>query len=71
MLVNKGDVPSGWVSRLLVQCNVPYVEIWEVLHNMYESQVNTPRSLYYCPVDIGCRYLHSTSRPTFKRSQLR
>ncbi|TFK30342.1 nucleoporin [Coprinopsis marcescibilis] len=39
MLANKGDVPHGWVSRLLVQCGVPYVEIWEVLHNMYESQV--------------------------------
>lgn len=39
MLANKNDVPSGWVSRLLVQSNVPFVEIWEVLHNMYESQV--------------------------------
>ncbi|KAJ2920291.1 hypothetical protein MD484_g125, partial [Candolleomyces efflorescens] len=39
MLANKDGVTSGWVSRLLVQSNVPFVEIWEVLHNMYESQV--------------------------------
>lgn len=38
-LANKAQVNSGWVSHLLIQCNVPYVEAWEVLHNMYESQV--------------------------------
>ncbi|EAU93155.2 nucleoporin Nup157/170 [Coprinopsis cinerea okayama7 len=38
-LDNKGEVPSGWFCRLLVQSKVPFVEIWEILHNMYESQV--------------------------------
>lgn len=44
-LANKGEVPPGWVSRLLSQCTVPYVEIWEVLHNMYESQVGAHSKL--------------------------
>ncbi|KAF6766148.1 nucleoporin Nup157/170 [Ephemerocybe angulata] len=39
MLANKSDVHTGWVSNILIQCNVPYAEAWEVLHNMYESQV--------------------------------
>jgi nuclear pore complex protein Nup155 len=38
-LANQGDIPSGWAPRTLVQCNVPYNEIWDVLHDMYESQV--------------------------------
>lgn len=38
-LANKANVESGWVSNLFEQCNVPHVEIWEVLHTMYESQV--------------------------------
>jgi hypothetical protein len=38
-LANKGTVPYGWAPRILVQCNVPYVEVWDVFHEMYESQV--------------------------------
>ncbi|KAI0068445.1 nucleoporin [Artomyces pyxidatus] len=32
-------VPPGWVPRILIQCGVPYADIWDVLHQMYESQV--------------------------------
>ncbi|TFL06773.1 nucleoporin [Pterulicium gracile] len=38
-LSNQGDIPSGWAPRTLVQCHIPYNEIWDVLHDMYESQV--------------------------------
>lgn len=39
-LNHKGVLPYGWAPRVLVQCGVPYVEIWDVFHEMYESQVN-------------------------------
>lgn len=39
MLSNKGTVPLGWSPRILVQCGVPFVEVWDVFHEMYESQV--------------------------------
>ena len=38
-LANKGDLPFGWAPRILVQCGVPYPEIWDILYEMYESQV--------------------------------
>jgi len=38
-LANKGAVPYGWAPRILEQCHVPYVEVWDVFHEMYESQV--------------------------------
>ena len=38
-LNHKGVIPYGWAPRILVQCGVPYVEIWDVFHEMYESQV--------------------------------
>jgi len=38
-LANTDAVPSGWVVRVLAQCSIPYVEIWDVFHQMYESQV--------------------------------
>lgn len=64
-LANTDVVPSGWVVRMLARCGIPYVEIWDVFHQMYESQVcdNTcfiePNSHFYCkgsPVQltIGC-----------------
>jgi hypothetical protein len=42
VLANKGVVAFGWAPRILVQCRVPYVEIWDVFHEMYESQVRFP-----------------------------
>jgi len=41
-LANKNTVPHGWVPRILVQCGVPFVEVWDVFHEMYESQVAFP-----------------------------
>ncbi|KAI0639300.1 nucleoporin [Trametes polyzona] len=38
-LAHKGDIPYGWAPRILVQCGVPYPEVWDILHEMYESQV--------------------------------
>jgi hypothetical protein len=38
-LANTDAVPPGWVVRVLARCGKPYVEIWDVFHQMYESQV--------------------------------
>lgn len=38
-LERKKVLPFGWAPRILVQCGVPFVEIWDVLHEMYESHV--------------------------------
>ncbi|KAL1952061.1 hypothetical protein VTO73DRAFT_1210 [Trametes versicolor] len=38
-LAHKGDLPYGWAPRILVQCGVPHPEVWDILHEMYESQV--------------------------------
>ncbi|KAJ7706259.1 nucleoporin [Mycena rosella] len=38
-LANKGTLPFGWAPRILVQCGVPFPEVWDVLHEMYESHV--------------------------------
>ncbi|THH34060.1 hypothetical protein EUX98_g164 [Antrodiella citrinella] len=39
MLAHKDVVPNGWAPRILVQCGVPYADIWDILHEMYESQI--------------------------------
>ncbi|KAI0695140.1 nucleoporin [Cytidiella melzeri] len=38
-LTNKGLLPYGWAPRILVQCGVSYAEVWDVFHEMYESQI--------------------------------
>jgi len=38
-LAHKNELPHGWVPRILIQCGVPFIEIWDVFHEMYESQV--------------------------------
>jgi len=38
-LANKGLLPPGWAPRILIQCGIPYSEVWDVLHEMYESQI--------------------------------
>ncbi|KZT72803.1 nucleoporin [Daedalea quercina L-15889] len=38
-LAHKGALPYGWAPRILVQCSVPYPEIWDILYEMYESQI--------------------------------
>ncbi|KAF5355937.1 hypothetical protein D9756_004133 [Leucocoprinus leucothites] len=39
MLAHKTELPHGWAPRILIQCGVSFIEIWDVLHEMYESQV--------------------------------
>jgi len=38
-LAHKGSVPYGWAPRILVQCGVPFSDIWDILYEMYESQI--------------------------------
>ncbi|KAG6818004.1 hypothetical protein H0H87_009159 [Tephrocybe sp. NHM501043] len=38
-LANKNVVVYGWAPRILNQCGVPYTDVWDVFHEMYESQV--------------------------------
>ncbi|KAL6309880.1 nucleoporin [Sparassis latifolia] len=38
-LAHKGTVAYGWAPRILVQCGVPHSEIWDILNEMYESQI--------------------------------
>ncbi|KAG7450597.1 nucleoporin [Guyanagaster necrorhizus] len=38
-LERKGVLPYGWAPRVLVQCGVPFIEIWEILNGMYESHI--------------------------------
>ncbi|KAF9481024.1 nucleoporin [Pholiota conissans] len=38
-LANKDVLPAGWASRILIQCGVRFAEIWDLLNEMYESQV--------------------------------
>ncbi|KAF9244625.1 nucleoporin [Melanogaster broomeanus] len=38
-LRNKSQLPKGWAPRVLVQCGVPHADIWDVLHEMYESHL--------------------------------
>ncbi|KAF8922648.1 nucleoporin [Mucidula mucida] len=30
---------AGWVPQLLAECRIPYVEIWDILNDMYESHI--------------------------------
>ncbi|EIN14134.1 nucleoporin [Punctularia strigosozonata HHB-11173 SS5] len=39
VLRHKNAVPEGWAPRILVQCGVPYPEVWDIFHEMYESQI--------------------------------
>ncbi|KAF7320066.1 Nucleoporin [Mycena kentingensis (nom. inval.)] len=38
-LAHAGVLPLGWAPRVLVQCRVPYPDVWDVLAEMYESHV--------------------------------
>ncbi|THH08723.1 hypothetical protein EW145_g2498 [Phellinidium pouzarii] len=38
-LNDKGVRPHGWAPRVLKECGIPYPEIWDIFHEMYESQV--------------------------------
>ncbi|KAF5385258.1 hypothetical protein D9615_001454 [Tricholomella constricta] len=38
-LANRNIVAYGWAPRILVQCGVSFGEVWDVFHEMYESQI--------------------------------
>lgn len=38
-LANADVAPPGWAVRVLARCGTAYMEIWDVFHHMYESQV--------------------------------
>jgi len=68
-LRNKAHLPKGWTPRVLVQCGVPHGEIWDVLHDMYESHVppfNNQASVQAISADIAVLlsdWLEEAKRP--------
>ncbi|KAF9076202.1 nucleoporin [Rhodocollybia butyracea] len=38
-LERKDILPSGWAPRVFKEANVSYVEVWDALHEMYESHI--------------------------------
>jgi len=59
-LANTDAVPPGWVVLVLARCGIPYVEIWDVFHQMYESQV--------CDHDTSSTESNFLLLPRFPRS---
>ncbi|KAL4070880.1 nucleoporin, partial [Scleroderma citrinum] len=50
------QLPKGWAPRLLIQCGVPHADVWDVLHEMYESHVppfNEQKSVQAISSDIA------------------
>jgi hypothetical protein len=70
-LTNTDAVPPGWVVRVLARCGIPYVEIWDVFHQMYESQVCDGWYEYYRVTFslFFARFPHSPHNWPFKYSQ--
>ncbi|TRM60230.1 Non-repetitive/WGA-negative nucleoporin C-terminal-domain-containing protein [Schizophyllum amplum] len=55
-LNHKGQIDDGWPARILVDCNVPYAEVWDLFHEMYESQIppfNTQDNVQMVSSDIA------------------
>lgn len=63
-LNHKGVLPYGWAPRILVQCGVPFLAIWDVLHEMYESQV-CDSDTCFCSIVY---YPYAIIDPTIQRS---
>ncbi|KAG1862206.1 nucleoporin [Suillus subluteus] len=65
----KLQLPNGWTPRVLVQCGVPYADVWDVLHEMYESQIppfNTQSGVQVVSADIAILlndWLEEAKRP--------
>lgn len=72
-LANTDAVPPGWVVRVLARCSIPYVEIWDVFHQMYESHVGDIGTGSSTRVRFSLfftRFPRSAHRRLFKYSQL-
>ncbi|KAI5836199.1 nucleoporin-domain-containing protein [Schizophyllum commune Tattone D] len=55
-LNHKGQLEDGWPARILIDCGVPYAEIWDIFHEMYESQIppfNTQDNVQTVSSDIA------------------
>lgn len=71
-LERKDVLPGGWAPRTLIQAGVPFVEIWDAFHEMYESHVCDYKSGPPIPLVLMSspllRFHHSTrkrmSRPS-------
>jgi hypothetical protein len=76
-LANADVAPPGWAVRVLARCGIAYMEIWDVFHQMYESQVcmsrarNHKNRLLKKTLSPLARFLHSPYSRPFKHSQLR
>jgi nuclear pore complex protein Nup155 len=49
-------VPHGWAPRILLECGVPPANVWDLLNEMYESQVppfNTQANVQAVSSDIA------------------
>ncbi|KAG6898064.1 hypothetical protein C0992_006542 [Termitomyces sp. T32_za158] len=68
-LANKNVVAFGWAPRILIECGVPYTDVWDVFHEMYESQVppfNNQANVQAISSDIAVilsDWLKEASRP--------
>ncbi|KNZ78533.1 putative nucleoporin [Termitomyces sp. J132] len=68
-LANKNVVAFGWAPRILIECGVPYTDVWDVFHEMYESQVppfNDQANVQVISSDIAVLisdWLNEASRP--------
>ena len=66
-LANKNILTPGWAARVLIQCGVRFAEIWDVFHEMYESQVIVQFHLISCMTQQSIRYLLLMIREMFKQ----
>jgi hypothetical protein len=74
-LANADVAPPGWAVRVLARCGIAYMEIWDVFHKMYESQVRrspeTRKTGFSKILSPLARFLHSPYSQPFRHSQLR
>ncbi|KAF9270147.1 nucleoporin [Marasmius fiardii PR-910] len=70
-LERKENLPSGWAPRILRQCKVPFVEIWHILHDIYDSHLppfNSQTNVQSLSSDIAILlsdWMEEAKRPSF------
>lgn len=75
-LANKDTVPYGWAPRILARCSVPHAEVWDILHEMYESQIppfNEQSNVQHVSSDIAVLltdWLDEVRRPQSPASRM-
>ncbi|GAW06088.1 nucleoporin [Lentinula edodes] len=69
-LERKEVLQSGWAPRVLARAGIPYVEIWDALHDMYESHIppfNAQANVQAISSDIATLFtdwVEEVKRPT-------